>query len=191
MQSFIFSRCVWKSFQELDSKRLWKNFMENWQILHINLSNNRQNKWFYHLITRMWRGHERFLINYLHQNLLECKVRGIKTNYEKYDSFLKDKFLELDKKEDKTPDIYPEEFTEDYFRKMRIVCYKKGAADSVVETIRKHWKVRSLNPWLEKSDYPKKNLLYLHPDKITELQRYAQTLGLELLPNYYEKFKPE
>lgn len=83
MQTFLTTTTSFKATaQTLDNKRLNKQALEAWQILMTNLQldpqgNFRQPKgWYNHPATKMWRGHETALYQYIQQMVIEWKSRG-------------------------------------------------------------------------------------------------------------------
>lgn len=83
MQTFITTTTSFKATAKtLDNKRLNKQALEAWQILMTNLKldpqgNHREPKgWYNHPATRMWRGHETALYQYIQQMVIEWKSRG-------------------------------------------------------------------------------------------------------------------
>lgn len=69
----------------LDNKRLNKQALEAWQIMMTNLKvdpegNHREPKgWYNHPATKMWRGYEYTLLEYIHAMTTEWVKRGYKT----------------------------------------------------------------------------------------------------------------
>lgn len=86
MQTFLTTTTSFKATaQTLDNKRLNKQALEAWQILMTNLQldpqgNFRQPKgWYNHPATKMWRGYETALYQYIQQMVTEWKSRGFKS----------------------------------------------------------------------------------------------------------------
>lgn len=83
MQTFLTSSTSFKdTAKTLDNKRLNKQALEAWQIMMTNLQldpqgNFRQPKgWYNHPATKMWRGYETALYQYIQQMVVEWKSRG-------------------------------------------------------------------------------------------------------------------
>ena len=78
MQTFL----PYKDFQEsakvLDNKRLNKQILEGYQILNV-LRNDPRAGWRNHPAVKMWRGHEKALLEYVMTCVREADKRGIKT----------------------------------------------------------------------------------------------------------------
>ncbi|CAB5219066.1 hypothetical protein UFOVP221_22 [uncultured Caudovirales phage] len=89
MQTFITSTNGRYAFattaHQLDNKRLNKQALEAWQIMMTNLKldpegNHREPKgWYNHPATKMWRGHEVVLCQYIDWMCEEWRERGYKT----------------------------------------------------------------------------------------------------------------
>lgn len=86
MQTFLTTTTSFKATAKtLDNKRLNKQALEAWQILMTNLQldpqgNFRQPKgWYNHPATKMWRGYETALYQYIQQMVIEWKSRGFKS----------------------------------------------------------------------------------------------------------------
>jgi hypothetical protein len=89
MQTFITSTNGGYAFretaEELDNKRLNKQALEAWQILMTNLKLDPQGNyreprgWYNHPATKMWRGHEIVLGQYIDWMAEEWRARGFKT----------------------------------------------------------------------------------------------------------------
>lgn len=89
MQTFITSTNGGLAFritaEELDNKRLNKQALEAWQIMMTNLrldpqGNYREPRgWYNHPATKMWRGHEVVLGQYIDWMAGEWRRRGFKT----------------------------------------------------------------------------------------------------------------
>lgn len=99
--------------QVLDNKRLNKQALEAWQILLTNLKldpagNYREPKgWYNHPATKMWRGHESALLNYIGAMVTEWKSRGYKsTIFDKAERTF-DRALDLDLVIDIQPVLNP------------------------------------------------------------------------------------
>ena len=97
----------------LDNKRLNKQALEAWQILLTNLKLDpaggyREPKgWYNHPATKMWRGHESALLNYIGAMVTEWKFRGYKsTIFDKAERTF-DRALELDLVTDIHPVLNP------------------------------------------------------------------------------------
>lgn len=74
-----------RTARTLDNKRLNKQALEAWQIMMTNLKldpagNHREPRgWFNHPATKMWRGHEIVLGDYINAMCDEWRSRGFKT----------------------------------------------------------------------------------------------------------------
>jgi hypothetical protein len=89
MQTFItatfHNHAFAQTAQQLDNKRLNKQALEAWQIMMTNLKldpegNHREPKgWYNHPATKMWRGHEIVLGQYIDWMCGEWRERGFKT----------------------------------------------------------------------------------------------------------------
>lgn len=82
MQTFLVSTDFDQVARSLDKKRLNKQLLEGRQILYALAGLSKG--WVNHPATKMWRGHELFLHDYLTSIMTECSSRGIKvdTNWE-------------------------------------------------------------------------------------------------------------
>ena len=89
MQTFLTSSDPYLAFritaEQLDNKRLNKQALEAWQIMMTNLKldpagNYREPRgWYNHPATKMWRGHELILGQYIDWMTSEWRRRGFKT----------------------------------------------------------------------------------------------------------------
>lgn len=85
MQTFLTTSNFATTAQHLDNKRLNKQALEAWQIMMTNLCLNpagehRQPKgWYNHPASRMWRGYETTLMEYIDAMCTEWVARGYKT----------------------------------------------------------------------------------------------------------------
>lgn len=78
VQTFLISTDFDQTAQSLDKSRLNKQLLEGRQILHALAG--RSKGWVYHPATKMWRGHELFLHDYLTSIMVECASRGVKVD---------------------------------------------------------------------------------------------------------------
>lgn len=113
MQVFLPDADFDKTASVLDNQRLNKQALEAWQILLTNLKLNpagdyREPKgWYNHPATRMWRGHESALLNYIGAMVYEWKSRGFKSTIFDKASKTFDRALELDLVMDIHPVLNP------------------------------------------------------------------------------------
>lgn len=80
MQTFLPSRSFELSALHLDKQRLGKQRVEAYQILRA--LNGQSKGWVNHPATKMWRGYERALRQYLRAMILEWTSRGYKNTME-------------------------------------------------------------------------------------------------------------
>jgi len=76
MQTFLPHPSFTRSVRDLDNRRLGKQRVETYQILRA--LNGQSKGWTNHPATKMWRGYERALSNYLRASIIEWISRGFK-----------------------------------------------------------------------------------------------------------------
>jgi hypothetical protein len=76
MQTFLPYDDLHKSVSVLDYRRLGKQRVECWQLLQANLHGS--GGWYNHPAARMWRGHEKLLVEYAIHACHEWRLRGYK-----------------------------------------------------------------------------------------------------------------
>jgi hypothetical protein len=85
MQTFLPYPDFRESMRVLDTKRLGKQRVEAMQIL--NALEGRSAGWVNHPATKMWRGHEPALRQYLRESILEWQRRGYRNTMQIPDEF--------------------------------------------------------------------------------------------------------
>ena len=80
MQTFLPYKNFKESFKSLDYRRLGKQRVEAYQILNILLGRTKTKGWINHPATRMWRGYENALKQYLNECIDEWIHRGYNNN---------------------------------------------------------------------------------------------------------------
>ena len=68
MQTFLPYKSFDESFKSLDYRRLGKQRVEAMQILNVLLGRTETKGWVNHPITKMWKGHENALKEYLNKS---------------------------------------------------------------------------------------------------------------------------
>ena len=76
MQTFLPYKSFKKSFKTLDYKRLGKQRVEAYQVLNVLLGRTTTGGWRNHPITKMWKGYENALKQYLNECIDEWVHRG-------------------------------------------------------------------------------------------------------------------
>ena len=79
MQTFLPYKDFQKSAEALDNKRLNKQILEGYQILNVLSNDDPRAGWRNHPAVKMWRGHEKALLEYVMTCVREADKRGIKT----------------------------------------------------------------------------------------------------------------
>jgi hypothetical protein len=79
MQTFLPYKDFEKSAEVLDNKRLNKQILEGYQILKVLSSDDPRAGWRNHPAVKMWRGHEKALLEYVMTCVAEANKRGIRT----------------------------------------------------------------------------------------------------------------
>lgn len=156
MQSFIVDYNLSKNFQYLDSKRLFKNLLENFQILNACL--DKDYGWQNHPAVRQIRGYEQLLMNYIEANYKECLNRNIAiyTTLWQQTIQLAQKFNIKHNNNPNKPNWWGnEQITNSH--KNRLFC--KGEIDIVCAAIKKHLKIKSIDAWLKERYKKSKNQL--------------------------------
>lgn len=187
MQVFLPYISFEDSVEILDKLRLNKQLIEAWQILQININKDFSAPWANHSVVKMWRGYSLALIHYIRCVLNECEKRGInlkKRTYQDYREYL----AKLDPKNWAEDAIRPPILKEEsFYADMRKNLYRKGRADAICKTIKKHFKLQSINKWLISQNYPEKNCLKI--EHILELEREAQENRFDMSHSYYQYFE--
>ena len=83
MQTFLPYKSFKQSLQSLDYKRLGKQRVEAYQVLNVLLGRTTTKGWINHPITKMWRGYENALKEYLNECIDEWIGRGYNNNMPK------------------------------------------------------------------------------------------------------------
>jgi hypothetical protein len=79
MQTFLPYKDFQESAEALDNKRLNKQILEGYQILNVLSNDDPHAGWRNHPAVKMWRGHEKALLEYVMTCVREADKRGIKT----------------------------------------------------------------------------------------------------------------
>lgn len=83
MQTFLPYKSFDKSFEVLDYRRLGKQRVEAYQILNVLLSRTKTKGWVNHPATKMWKGYENALKEYLNECIDHWVARGYNNNMKK------------------------------------------------------------------------------------------------------------
>lgn len=79
MQTFLPFKDFDASAKALDNKRLNKQILEGYQILKVLSNDDPRAGWRNHPAVKMWKGHEKALLEYVMTCVREADKRGIKT----------------------------------------------------------------------------------------------------------------
>lgn len=79
MQTFLPFKDFDASAKVLDNKRLNKQILEGYQILKVLSNDDPRAGWRNHPAVKMWRGHEKALLEYVMTCVREADKRGIRT----------------------------------------------------------------------------------------------------------------
>lgn len=164
-----------KSAQVLDNQRLNKQKVETLQIFNTIIGNSEG--WKNHPAVRSWKGFPESLWNYGYAIEHECLSRNIDVHV----FFTKTKY---------TLHVLPPWFYDDRLLKVNLSHRSrllfKGRVDAVAYSVRKFLKVRSINEWFLKNNYPQKNV-FKHPD-IERLEKFALDNNIQIIDNHYKQF---
>ena len=80
MQTFLPYKSFDKSFKVLDYRRLGKQRVEAMQILNVLLGRTKTKGWVNHPATKMWKGYENALKQYLNKCIDHWIARGYNNN---------------------------------------------------------------------------------------------------------------
>ena len=80
MQTFLPYKSFNDSFKVLDYRRLGKQRVEAYQILNILLGRTKTKGWINHPATKMWKGYENALKQYLNECIDHWVARGYNNN---------------------------------------------------------------------------------------------------------------
>ena len=83
MQTFLPYKSFNESFKVLDYRRLGKQRVEAYQILNVLLSRTKTKGWVNHPATKMWKGYENALKQYLNECIDHWISRGYNNNMKK------------------------------------------------------------------------------------------------------------
>ena len=86
MQTFLPYKSFNESFKVLDYRRLGKQRVEAYQILNVLLGRTKTKGWVNHPATKMWKGYENALKQYLNECIEHWIARGYNNNMEFYDT---------------------------------------------------------------------------------------------------------
>ena len=80
MQTFLPFKSFEDSAKALDNRRLNKQILEGYQILNVLSNDDPHAGWRNHPAVKMWKGHEKALLEYVFSCVREADKRGIKTD---------------------------------------------------------------------------------------------------------------
>ena len=80
MQTFLPYKSFKESLKSLDWRRLGKQRVEAFQVLNVLLGRTTTKGWVNHPVTRMWKGYENALKQYLNECIDEWVSRGYNNN---------------------------------------------------------------------------------------------------------------
>ena len=83
MQTFLPYKSFDESFKSLDYRRLGKQRVEAYQILNVLLGRTKTKGWVNHPATKMWKGYENALKQYLNECIDHWISRGYNNNMKK------------------------------------------------------------------------------------------------------------
>ena len=83
MQTFLPHKSFNESFKVLDYRRLGKQRVEAYQILNVLLGRTKTKGWVNHPATKMWKGYENALKQYLNECIEHWIARGYNNNMKK------------------------------------------------------------------------------------------------------------
>ena len=83
MQTFLPYKSFKESFKVLDYRRLGKQRVEAYQILNVLLGRTKTKGWVNHPATKMWKGYENALKQYLNECIDHWIARGYNNNMKK------------------------------------------------------------------------------------------------------------
>ena len=83
MQTFLPHKSFNESFKVLDYRRLGKQRVEAYQVLNVLLGRTETKGWVNHPITKMWKGYENALKQYLNECIEHWVARGYNNNMKK------------------------------------------------------------------------------------------------------------
>ena len=83
MQTFLPYKSFNESFKVLDYRRLGKQRVEAMQILNVLLGRTKTKGWVNHPATKMWKGYENALKQYLNECIEHWINRGYNNNMKK------------------------------------------------------------------------------------------------------------
>ena len=83
MQTFLPYKSFDESFKSLDYRRLGKQRVEAYQILNVLLNRTKTKGWINHPATKMWKGYENALKQYLNECIEHWIARGYNNNMKK------------------------------------------------------------------------------------------------------------
>ena len=83
MQTFLPYKSFNESFKVLDYRRLGKQRVEAMQILNVLLGRRKTKGWVNHPATKMWKGYENALKQYLNECIEHWIARGYNNNMKK------------------------------------------------------------------------------------------------------------
>tara|TARA_Y100000593_G_scaffold75120_1_gene138531 strand:- start:161 stop:571 length:411 start_codon:yes stop_codon:yes gene_type:complete len=83
MQTFLPYKSFNESFKVLDYRRLGKQRVEAYQILNVLLGRTKTKGWVNHPATKMWKGYENALKQYLNECIDHWVSRGYNNNMKK------------------------------------------------------------------------------------------------------------
>ena len=129
MQTFLPYKSFKESFKSLDYKRLGKQRVEAYQVLNVLLGRTTTGGWKNHPVTKMWKGYENALKQYLNECIDEWIERG-------YNNTMKYEVIEGEVK-------YPQWLGNDLFH-----------ASHRANLLRKDYKFYSKFFWIENPENP-------------------------------------
>lgn len=179
MQSFIVTSDFKTNASLIDSKRAFKNVLENKQVLDVIV--NKKKAWSNHPVTRMWRNHPMALFHYIESFWNECQSRGIAVHSNLYQE-CKNLVSKLDNQEIVLPDWITRD---DIHSSHRSRLLSKGFIDALCVDVKQQLKVKSLDKWLKERYKKDKN--QMRYDDGLKLQSDFPQVNF-ITPNFYEQY---
>lgn len=176
MQTFVPYSNFTESAKVLDYKRLCKQVTEALQIHNVVVG--KSEGWKQHPAMQQWMGYADGILKYACEMSDECERRGFKVQdkIKALKPTLKETYL--------LPDWLGDERVHSSHRS-RLLW--KGRVDAVCDRLKRYYKVRSINTWLEDKGYSIKNIL--SREEVYKLEELCSKLKCPPIENYYLQFK--
>lgn len=184
MQTFLTSYDLTANAKVLDNKRLYKQFLEGYQILNVLITNKKA--WSNHPAVKQWKGYERSLFTYITSIFDECRHRGIALNSTLFSRSVSliTNFEIVNGVDDRNPPWWgrPEIISS---HRSRLLC--KGEIDSICAGLKKAHSIKKLDDWLKVRLKKTKNQLKY--SDIPTLKSWLTSAEIQSLSkNHYAQF---